>query len=240
MSEAASEASRLRRTLLLVVAMGVLLLLALVNRKLECQFLKTRVWDVLRGRDLLTLFALAPLGVAIMWDYVDSCETKARRWTGLAFVIGVFLLGMGFGMHEPANAMQIAGYSKIQAVKESLVFFDDELGHWVFFAGMLATVMALAAAETANPFQEPLKRGLLAIFALAGAAGALSMFGNMVGEKTDLDMAVVLASLALLALVHWRNGFAGPNRLPMTLSLYVCLGGGAAATYGFWLLRALL
>lgn len=235
------ESSRLRRTILLVVSMGILLLLALVNRKLDCHFLKMRAWDVLRVCDLLTLFAISPLGVAIMWDYMDSCEAKARRWLCLVFVLGVFLLGMGFGMHEPSNAMQIAGYSKIQDVRESLLFFDDKLGHWIFFAGMILSLVALSAAETANPFERPIPRWMTALSAIAGASGAVSLYGNMVNDqRTSVDMGVVLACLALIALCHWRSGFAGLNRLPMTLSFYVCLGAGSIATYGVWIVRACL
>lgn len=238
---ATGESSRLRRTAALTISMGLLLLAALVNRKFNCPFLRTPVWDVLRGCDLLTLFALSPIGIAIMWDYMNSnsVSAKARRWLGLVFVLGVFLLGMAFGMHEPTNAMQIAGQGKVQAVHDSLAFFDDGLGHWTFFAGMMVVILALAAAETSNPFERPVPRWLGSASIAAGIAGAVSLFGNMINEKTGADMAVVLASLAIMAAIHWRNGFPSLSRLPMTLCLYLCLSLGAAATYGVWLFKAL-
>ena len=237
----ANDRTRVRRTFILIVSMGILFLLALANRKCDCHFLKMRVWDVLRTCDLLTLFVLSPLGIAIMWDYMGACAGNAKRWISMFFVLGVFLLGMGFGMHEPMLGMAVAGWENIPVVGHSIFFFKEMPGHWIFFLGMVMSILALAMAEMANPFGNEIPRWARALVVFAGLCGAVSLFGNMVNDQgTAFDMSVVVFCLASMIFVHWRQGFISLARLPMTLSLYVCFAVGSLATFGVWLARAVL
>lgn len=242
MSESGSQSldSRSKRVLALTVSMAILLLLALLNRKLPLAALSEHALGVLRLRDVFTLFLLTPAGVAIMWLYLDNCGAAAKRGIALLFMLGVLMLGIGFGIHEPMLALSLMGWSKLPDVGESISFFKELPGHWVFFAGMAMTMLSLAMAETSSPLERPLPRWALFAASAAGLAGAVSLFFNEVNDqRTSIDMAVTLACVALIFAAHWRNGLASLAKTPITLTLYLCLGGGAAAVYAVWLFRML-
>lgn len=230
----ANDAVRLNRTLALISALAALMLAAWVNRKLETGFLEIRRLDALRLRDLLTLFVLAPLGILLMWELFKVSAPKAGRKLAWLFITAVFLLGMGFGMHEPTNAIRVAGLPAPEALRDSLRFFDDDLGHWIFFAGFALCVLTFAAAETESPFERPLPAWAVSMSILSGLAVAASIYGNMAWEDTAPDLAVMLACLAAVFVCHARHGFVSLKRLPMTLSMYVSLGLGNAATLVHW------
>jgi hypothetical protein len=191
-------------------------------------------------RDVLTLFVLAPLGIAIMWDFMGVCGGNARRAISMAFVLGVFLLGLGFGMHEPMLGLAVAGWDKAPGVGPSIVFFKEIPGHWAFFLGMLVTIVALVLAETASPFEKPVPRWAFLTALVSGLAGAVSLYGNEVNDqRTSIDMGVVAFCLALVLATHWRQGWTRLGRIPLTFCFYLVFGLGGAAVYATWLLRAL-
>lgn len=233
--------ARTRRITSLAIALGVLLIVSLLNRKMNLPILRMQCVDILRGRDIMTMFVLAPIGILLLWEIFEACAGASRRVLSLLMITGFFFLGLAFGIHEPANALGVAGARKLYpAFAESVTFFDDYLGHWIFFAGMAICVTAICAAEAENPFEKPLSKLNLTLVAIGGIAGAISLYGNSVNDAgTWRDMAVVALCFAIAIWLHWNAGFVSLRRLPFLFGAYILLGGGAIAVYSVWIFRIL-
>lgn len=225
--------NRLRNTIVLIGMISLVIVLASLSRKLGLGFLKMKALDALRVCDLLTLFVFAPAVIMLGWTLFK--ETCVRRSVVLesAVILGIFFLGVGFGMHEPANVLN-GGAITPKALKESLNFFDNYLGHWIFFAGFMSLTVSLSVAETRDPLERNVPRWILAAAILAGLAVAAAIYGNMVNEKTGVDIAVLGASLLAIFVFHMINGRASLLRAPVTLQLYVSFGLGTLATLLKW------
>jgi hypothetical protein len=63
---------------------------------------------------------------------------------------------------------------------------------------------------------------------------AVAIYGNMVNEKTGVDIAVLGASLLAIFIFHMINGRASLLKIPITLQLYVSFGLGTLATLLKW------
>ncbi len=235
--EAPDYESRLRRSSVIAASFGILMLLALVNRKLGWELLDMRTLDVLRLRDFNTLFILTPIGMVLAWEFLQTCGGQGSRLLSCCFMLSVFLLALGFGMHEPMLGMMVAGYGKIPEAGESISYFKEIPGHWLFFAGFVAMSLAICAAELRRPFERPIPGWTLGLSAFAGLATAISIFGNMVKDpRSGRDMGAVAISLLIVLALHWRKGFPSLARLPFTLLIYLGYGLGCASTFLYWAL----
>ncbi|HCE46473.1 MAG TPA: hypothetical protein DET40_23255 [Lentisphaeria bacterium] len=226
--------NRLRNTIQLIGVIAAVIVLASLSRKLELEFLRMKALDALRVCDLLTLFVFAPSIVILGWTlFKTTCIRKSVMLEG-SVIIGIFLLGIGFGMHEPANVLN-GGAITPKALKESLNFFDNLLGHWIFFAGFMLLTVSLSIAETRDPQERPVPKWVLAFTIISGLAVAAAIYGNMFNEKTGVDIAVLAACLLAMSIFHMINGKASLSRIPITLLLYIAFGLGSLATLLKWL-----
>ncbi|MFA6567722.1 MAG: hypothetical protein WCS96_05875 [Victivallales bacterium] len=233
MSENIKPENRIRKTILLIGLIALVIVLSTLSRKLGLGFLRMKALDALRVCDLLTLFVFAPSVIMLGWTlFKTTCVRRSVMLEG-AVIIGIFLLGMGFGMHEPANVLN-GGAGIPKALKESLDFFDNCLGHWIFFAGFMVVTISLSAAETRDPHGCPVPKWILAVAIVSGLAMAASIYGNMVNEKTGVDIAVLVASFLAMLAFHMMNGKASLSRIPITLMLYIAFGLGALSTLLKW------
>jgi hypothetical protein len=120
---------------------------------------------------------------------------------------------------------------------KSSIFFDDLLGHWIFFAGFMLISIAGTYAEIKKPYEEKLPmRFILPAFAV-GLATAVVIFMNMAWEKTATDIATLALTVAIVSVIHFINSSISLMRLPATLALYTAYGGGTAATVLYWLIN---
>jgi len=237
MSETAAPGfeARLKRGSAIAASFGVLMILALVNRKLRWSGMDAHVLDVMRVRDFDTVFVIAPLCVWLVWDYIHSCSGHLSRAVTGVFVMSVFLLGLSFGMHEPALAMMVAGYGSIPKAGESIAYFKEIPGHWLFFLGFAIMTFSACMAEMRKPYEKDLPSWAMAIACFAGLATALSIFGNMFKDpRSGRDMFVVCLSLAATFGTHWRYGFPGFRRAPFALVIYLGYGLSSAAVFLYW------
>jgi hypothetical protein len=233
MSENVKHEDRLRKTILLMVLVAAVIVLSTISRKLELGFLRMKALDALRVCDLLTLFVFAPSIIILGWTLFKTTQIRRSVLLEGAVILGIFLLGMGFGMHEPANVLN-GGLHTPKALKDSINFFDNCLGHWIFFAGFMLVTVSLSVAETRDPQDSPVPRWVLTIAIIAGLAVAVSIYGNMVNEKTFVDIAVLTACLFAMLFFHVINGKASLSRIPITLLLYTGFGIGVLATLLKW------
>lgn len=226
--------NRGRNTVLLVGATGVVIVLAALSRKLQLEFLEMKALDALRVRDLLALFLFAPTVIILGWILLKTtCVGKSVMLEG-AVILGIFFLGMGFGMHEPMNVLNGKIANTPKALGESLNFFDNYLGHWLFFAGFVIMTVSLSAAETRDPQENPVPGWILASTIISGLAVAVSIYGNMFNEKAGVDIAVLGACLLAMFVFHMINGRASLLRIPITLLIYIAFGLGSLATLLKW------
>ncbi|OGV51331.1 MAG: hypothetical protein A2017_20150 [Lentisphaerae bacterium GWF2_44_16] len=231
-----TEKKRAGRILTFSYVLCFVIVLAGVNRLWKTVPLKQPVWDILRLCDVNVMFIFAPLSLLMVW--LIFREYKGDSFTGgtLLFLAGVYLGGAGFGMHEPAN-IAVSVYSKALpgAVKASLFFFDDKLGHWIFFASFSAITIAVIWAENRNPLNNALKFKYLLSFLVMGLICAAVIYFNMVREKTTLDIAVLIFIAFLSIFIQFIYG-RRIAALPLTLAVYTAYLLGSAATLLHWAL----
>ena len=197
---------RLRATAIWLGLAALTLVLAAGNRLWPAAVLRTPLVDALRTCDILVLFVFAPICIWLQWRLLHTVAGEAGATAcKTLFVIGVYLLGVGFGMHEPMNALPMHTRLPV-ALQQSIRFFDDRLGHWIFFSGFLSLVLAVVWAEVRNPLPVRLERksavGVIGVGMVFGAV----IFANMVREDTAVDLIVLGVTLALTSLLWLRNG----------------------------------
>lgn len=235
MPERVKQENRLRKTILLMGLIAVVIILSTLSRKLELGVLRMKALDALRVCDLLTLFVFAPSIIILGWTLFKTTCLRRNVILQDAVILGIFLLGMGFGMHEPANVLN-GGAHTPTALKVSLNFFDNLLGHWIFFAGFMLVTVSLSVAETRDPQESPVPKWALSFAVISGFAVAIAIYGNMVNEKTLVDLAVLAACLLAMFIFHMLNGKAQLSRIPITLLLYIAFGFGILFTLLKWAL----
>jgi len=233
-----SDRERLRRTLRVLGLLCAVTVLAGINRKLNIPLLRAPLTDALRLCDYLVMICFAPLVLVLLWNLIKINGGTSYAPVVILFLGGVYLIGMGFGMHEPMNALQATpGYCPPEPFRQSIIFFDDKLGHWVFFIGFALVSITVALAELRNPYLEPVSLPAAAGAGMIGFVSAIVIYFNMVREQTGVDIAVILATLAAIAAVHLCHSRTSLRRLPVVLTCYIAYGLGSAATFLHWLLR---
>ena len=98
---------------------------------------------------------------------------------------------------------------------------------------MIVTV-SLSVAETRDPLEHPIPKWILTIAIMSGLAVGISIYGNMVNEKTCVDIAVLAVCFFAMFMFHMINGKASLLRIPITLLLYIAFGIGSLATLLKW------
>jgi hypothetical protein len=158
-------------------------------------------------------------------------------------VLSIYCVACGMGLHDPANRM-VSVYRHTGAlspeVRRSLVFLDDQLGHWVFWAGFVLGTWVLGIQQALAPLKERMAAGWRAGLGCVGAALLWVMLTNLWDEypKTRADLGVIAAAaLGPLAahLAFCRT--AGLWRLPVLLVIYPAYFGSIAGTLACWLIR---
>ena len=174
--------------------------------------------EFLRWVDLLNMIPL-PLLSLIGFYWVKKWlerdgparDGTRHRWLSLAFLIGVYLLGVSYGAHEVTNYLHSRFCSTDPSqICQILSFNDDEFSHWVFFTGFVMVNASLLFLQTLFPRPErPTARDAGALI-LNGAFIGLGIVANLAFEEIGLDLYVV-AALAVLSVLQYRRH--GPQPL---------------------------
>ncbi len=151
---------------------------------------------------------------------------------------GVYLLGLGFGMHDPFNAIHMQGGRGLSPeLLRSVAYFDDVLGHGFFLAGFMLVSLAVAAAEAATPWRSPVPWPWMSLLGVLGGLAGAVVWHNMVNERTAGDLAALLVTAGVAAAIQAGCRVGSLRRVPVLAMLYLAYGGGAAATIVTWCLR---
>jgi hypothetical protein len=156
---------------------------------------------------LISLVAFYLLKKTIEYDS-PAREGRAHIAWNLVFIIGLYLLGAGYGDHEVTNYLhhRFCLDETTSDLCRIIIFNDDEFSHWVFFTGFVMVNGALLFLQNIFPYGEPLTGadvGLLSFNALFLGAGILANLGF---EEIGLDLYIVALLALLSAYLLFRRG----------------------------------
>lgn len=229
-----SDQVRMRRLAGLLLALAVVMVAAGWSRIWPPALLLRPCADVMRWRELLSMVVFAPVLAVLLWLlFAEVAEQRLDGWAA-GFLAGVYFMGCGMGMHDPCNLMGSAYRGLPGPLRESLRFFDDDLGHWVFWLGFVSCSILAGVQQVRHPLAAPMSRTARVLFLLLGLPIAFVMLTNLVWEDTRRDLVVI----AVAALV--TGGVHAVRRVPMgrTPLLWVLYPHYAAAVIGslvYWL-----
>lgn len=232
----------MRRFHLLLTGLSLVIVALSANRLTG--FTETRLapHEFLRWLDFNAMIPIPIAGVVLFLLLKRDVEragsarpTRALVALDVAFVAGVFLLGVSSGDHETTNYLHhrfCAGQSERDALCDVVVFHDDTFSHVVYYVGVISYTLAVVTVEWLFPRRDEATRRDQMLVLLNAAVIALGVFANLAFEEAALDMVAfaVVAGVAngLLWLTGRRRG-----QLPFTLYTAASFGVGvvAAALY---------
>lgn len=234
----------LRRLAALFAVFSVVCLLAGASRMWPCAWELRTFGDVLRIREALSMFVFAPALGVLFWLI---CRTLGRGRSNVAvdvlMVLSIYLAACGMGLHDPTNRM-IDVYRSTGAlspeVRRSLVYLDDQLGHWVFWGGYVLGSWVMGVQQVLAPLKEKMSWPWRIGFGSISAALLWVMLTNLWDEypKTRVDLCVVAAAVLVPLAAHVSlNRKVGLSRLPVLLVIYPAYVGSIAGTLACWLIR---
>ena len=230
------EAERLNRVFLCLYAVSGLILIAGVNRLWKTDFLRANALDILRICDLNVMFVFAPLCIFALALMLYFYKGHKNIPVLLAFIFGTYMLGAGFGMHEPFNAMSVYRLEMSGGISKTVNFMDDGLGHWTFFAGFIFISLSLVIAELRNPFSRKIPFYHMAAATAIGLLTGFVIYMNMAWERTALDLAVIGCCLVTALLFKIKYGNPKFSMIPITWTMCLSYGLGLFSTLVHWII----
>ncbi len=231
----------LGRLAALLVAFAAVCLVAGASRMRPAAWELTAFGDVLRVREALSLFVFAPAVCVLFWLLA---RTLGSGGVGDALmVLCVYCVACGMGLHDPSNRL-VDVYGRAgalaPAVRRSLDYLDDGLGHWVFWAGFVLGTWVLGVRQTRAPLRAPMGWGWRVVFVSVAGALLWVMLSNLWDEypKTRADLGVIVAAAAVPLAAHLVGcRRVGLWRLPVLLVVYPAYFGSVAGTLVCWWVR---
>ena len=239
-----TDGAVLRRLTGLFVVFAAVCLLAGASRMRPCAWELHLFGDVLRIREALSMFVFAPAISVLFWlIYRAVGRGKSFPAVDVLMVLSVYFIACGMGIHDPTNRMASV-YRQAGAlspeVRRSLMYLDDQLGHWVFWSGFVLGTWVLGFQQALVPLREkmawPWRLGLGCV----SAAFLWVMLTNLWDEypKTRADLCVISAAALVPLAVHMAVcRRAGLMRLPVLFVIYPAYFGSIAGTLVCWLVR---
>lgn len=206
----------LRALLWLTAAQAAVTLLAGLNLVVPAMAGRVGAWEFVRWREMCSLLLVTPAAAGLMVAAVWVLERGRRDSWGpmLAIGIGVGLVAVSMGVHEPINAMGKAGGARLG---RTLFFWDELFSHAVFFSGFAGVSLALLWAQSRNPLEEAMGGATsVAFFGCGVVTGAGIFFSLVRAPNIRADLWVMAGVLALAEVMRWGRAF---RRLPIALTL---------------------
>jgi hypothetical protein len=199
----------------LLVVQSVVIVLLSINRLSTLTLGYVSSNEFLRWVDFNNMLILPLLSLIAFYLLKKHLEynspAREGRWhrtLSLLFVIGVYLLGAGYGTHEVTNYLhaRFCPAGDTSALCHIIIVNDDEFSHLVFFTGFVLINATLLFLQVLFPRRASLGVGDGALLVFNGFFIGAGIFANLAFETIGLDLYVVglLAVLALILL--WRYG----------------------------------
>ncbi|MGC5053189.1 hypothetical protein ACLQ2S_17245 [Micromonospora sp. DT48] len=205
---AADAAVRIRRIHTLLSVQSLVVVLLSINRLSGITTGYVAPNQFLRWTDLLNMLVLPVVSVLVAMGLREVTRSGATRRSGdralsVVFVVGVYLLGAGYGSHEVTNYLhsRFCG-ADLDQMCAIIVYQDDEFSHWVFFSGFLLINLAVLLTVPLYPTTRPAVGWHVPALLGNGIVFGLAVFANLSFEPIGLDLYVV-AALAVAALALW-------------------------------------
>lgn len=129
------------------------------------------------------------------------------RWhllINLTFIVGIYLLGAGYGDHEVTNYLNGRFCTNDNSTLcQIIVFNDDEFSHWVFFLGFVLINAALMLLQVLFPYAGKLTRRDMLLLLGNGLFIGLGVFANLAFETIGFDLYVIALLAAFVAFLLW-------------------------------------
>ncbi|MFI7550707.1 hypothetical protein ACIBQ2_13240 [Micromonospora sediminimaris] len=208
LSIAADAAGQIRRVHALLSLQSLVVVLLSINRLGEMTTGYVAPNQFLRWVDLLNMLILPVISVLVAMGLRAVTRGSALprigdRVLSVVFVLGVYLLGAGYGSHEVTNYLHgrfcASGVDQLCAI---IAYHDDEFSHWVFFSGFILINLAVLFLVPLHPATRPAVGWHVPALLGNGIVFGLAIFANLSFEPIGLDLYVV-AAVAVAALVLW-------------------------------------
>lgn len=219
----------------LLTVQTVVIIALTVNRLSSLTLSFVAANEFLRWVDLLNmlLFPLASLAAfQLLKDHLaypsPARESARHRLLNLLFLLGVYVTGASYGLHEVTNYLNIRFcIPEIVApdLCQIIAYNDDEFSHYLFFAGFVITNVVVLFINVLFPVRQPLTRFDGALLVANGLFIALGIFANLAFEEIGFDLYVVLV-LGVLSLWLFRRY----GRQPLIVYYATAYGVGWVAT----------
>jgi len=200
--------------------------------------------DVVRIREALSMFVYAPVICVLFWMFYRTLgDGRTHAAVDALMVLSVYFMACGMGMHDPANRIEgVYRHSGLLTpeVRRSLVYVDDGLGHWVFWAGFVLGTWVLGIQQARVPLRQRMTWPWRLFFGAISAALLWVMLTNLWDEypKTREDLCVIAAAVLVPLGAHAVCARrVGLLRLPVLFVIYPAYLGGIAGTLLCWLIR---
>ena len=219
---------------LLLIAQTLILIVASLNRLTDFSAGPVAENQFLRWRDFNHLMVFPPLTVFIAIGFRQvflRVGENRNGWADLLFVIAVYFLGAGYGVHELANYLSVLAKTReaIDPVfREVIRYNDDDFSHWVFFGAFIILNIVMLLWQAANPFQSRLSRIDLTICVINGLILSAAILANLTRGELGFDLVALLA-LAVIALFFWLKNKRQPLNIYYVTGLWPGLIGTAVA-----------
>lgn len=222
--------NRLPRIHLYLTVQTVVVILGSLNRLGDWTQGYVAANEFLRWVDFNNMLLLPPISLIAFYLLKKHLEagatTQHRCWhlaMNLLFVLGVYLLGSGYGNHEVTNYLHerfcstnSMADSATSALCRIVIFNDDEFSHWVFFGGFILINTAMMLIQVLFPELSPIRWRDGALLIGNSLFIALGIFANLAFETIGFDLYVV-ATLALLSLILLTRPNGSGFRQPLTI-----------------------
>jgi hypothetical protein len=199
----------------LLAVQSVVIILLSINRLSTLTLGYVATNEFLRWVDLNNMLILPLISLVAFYLLKKHLQSNpmavAPRWNlllSVVFIIGVYLLGAGYGDHEVTNYL----HSRFCLPDDGsdlcriTIFNDDEFSHYVFFLGFILINVSLLLLQIAFPHPAPLSRRDKLILSINSLFIAAGLIANLAFEDIGIDLYVVALLAALSLWWLWRRG----------------------------------
>ncbi len=185
----------------------------------------------------LYLILFAPALIWFLWRMFELAANEQKTQQAGVFVVGVFCVGLGLGLHDAAANIGAFGVkSWSPQARDALYFYDETIGHLAFWLGFILTTVSTGLAHLSNPMQTRQSLPTCALFVLLGIPLAVVMLGNLIYERTGRDLVAIAIALVIILAMHARKRVE-LRRVPLLCLLYPAYAVAIIGTLAFWAMK---